>query len=154
MTADTPVEPNQPSRRMPRSLAAFEGRWTLVRTIRHADGLEGRLEGTVTFTPAGPGRLVYDEDGVLTLGASEPLHATRRYLWREAGRQIEIAFADGRPFHALNLLAPAPSTVYLCDPDRYAVSYDFSAWPTWEATWQVEGPRKDYTMVSHYTIVR
>ena len=37
-----------------------------------------------------------------------------------------------------------------CDPDSYAVRYDFSRWPEWSARWRVEGPHKAYIMYSRY----
>jgi len=138
----------------PRSLVAFLGHWSMARDIRHADGLEGRLDGTARFTRSGPGRLTCDEDGWLTLGAAAPLHATSRTLWRAAPGAIEVAFADGRPFHRIALGAGRPETVHLCPPDRYAVTYDFTGWPLWSARWRVEGPRKNYEMTTRYAPLR
>ena len=135
----------------PKTAAGFVGRWAVSRDIRHADGLTGTFAGTATIVAAGPGRFTYDEDGTLTLGASEPLRATRRYLWRAAGQGINISFADGAPFHRVDLSGPRTATVHLCDPDRYAVAYDFTGWPVWTARWDVTGPRKAYEMTSTYT---
>ena len=134
----------------PSGVAAFAGRWILNRDIRHVDGLTGRFEGVAEILPAGPGLYSYEERGTLTLGLSEPLHATRRDLWRAAEGAIDISFGDGRPFHRVDLGGLRPETVHICPPDRYAVAYDFTAWPEWTATWRVEGPRKDYVLTSHY----
>jgi hypothetical protein len=134
----------------PSGAAAFAGRWKLRRDIRHGDGLTGQFEGTAEIAPAGPGLYTYDEEGMLKLGDSDALRGTRRYLWRASDGAIDISFADGRPFHRLDLGGLRPETVHLCSPDRYAVAYDFTAWPEWSARWRVEGPRKDYVMTSHY----
>ena len=136
----------------PGGAAAFAGRWRVARDIRHGDGLTGRLTGEAIIAPAGPGLFTYDEAGTLTLGAADPLHATRRYLWRAAEGAIDVSFEDGRPFHRISLAAFRPETVHLCPPDRYAVAYDFTDWPHWTARWQVEGPRKDYTMTTRYAL--
>jgi len=134
----------------PGSAAAFQGRWSISRGIVHSDGLEGRFEGHATVTPAGPDRYVYHEEGHLTLGASGPLLATRRYVWRAKGRGVNVFFHDGAPFHRIDLSGPRTAAVHTCAPDRYAVAYDFTGWPRWTATWRVEGPRKDYEMVTAY----
>lgn len=134
----------------PAGAAAFAGRWSMTRDIIHGDGLTGRLVGEAVIAPTGPGLWRYSESGELTLGASEPFRATRDYLWRAAEKAIDVSFADGRPFHRIELSALTPATVHLCDPDRYAVAYDFTLWPEWSARWQVEGPRKDYTMTTTY----
>ena len=138
----------------PSGVGAFAGRWSIEREIVHFDGLNGRLTGTATIAPSGPGLYTYDETGTLTLGDAEPLHATRRYLWRTAEQAIDVSFADGSPFHRIALGAFRPETVHLCPPDRYAVTYDFTRWPLWTSRWRVEGPRKDYVMTSAYAPLR
>lgn len=130
------------------SLWVLEGRWHLSRVITHGDGREDRLEGEAIFTRAGP-RLVQEEIGTLCTGGQE-FEARQRYLWAEAAGRIDVSFADNRPFHSIPLNDSTPQTVHLCPPDRYEVAYDFTHWPHWRATWTVEGPRKDYVMVSTY----
>ncbi len=78
------------------------------------------------------------------------MKATRRYVWASAGNSVEVAFEDMRPFHSIPLGTPTPGTTCLCPPDRYEVSYDFSAYPEWTSTWDVEGPRKAYRMISTF----
>lgn len=129
-------------------LSAFPGRWTLSRSIDdRLTQQTGRFEGEAAFTPDGE-VLIYDERGLLSLGDSPAIVATRRYLWRPDGGRIAVFFADGRPFHSF---APGiPEAQHRCDPDRYRVTYDFARWPDWTATWDVRGPRKDYRMTSRY----
>ena len=134
----------------PKSAGAFLGRWQITREITHADGLTGAFEGAAIIADAGPDRFSYDEDGTLTLGQGDPLRATRRYLWHAVGQGVNVYFAGGAPFHRIDLSGPRTATVHMCDPDRYAVSYDFTDWPVWTARWQVEGPRKAYVMTSSY----
>ena len=135
----------------PGGLAAFAGRWTLSRRIEDATGrVTGRLSGSAVFAPA-DGGLDYTEDGELVLPGQGTFHATRRYLWRDAGAgRVEVLFDDGRPFHALDLSAPVAEASHWCDPDAYAVRLDLSDWPRWRSEWRVRGPRKDYRMVSDY----
>ncbi|MGR3502883.1 DUF6314 family protein [Pseudaestuariivita sp.] len=125
---------------------SFEGRWHLTRHIDDRAGSQsGRLAGTATFARDGAG-LTLTETGTLRLTNGGTFKATRRSLWRPG---ITVLFEDGRPFHSFT--ADAPQAHHNCPPDSYDVTYDFDAWPDWEARWTVKGPRKDYTMVSRYT---
>ena len=146
MTSQPAVSQTQP--RGLRSLWALEGLWALTRDVHHADGRIDRLTGKTMFRRSGP-KLVQDETGILSVG-DQKLEAKQRYIWEAAGSQLNVYFADLRPFHSVALNAPTPSAIHLCPPDRYEVAYDFAQWPAWRATWQVEGPRKDYRMTSEY----
>lgn len=133
------------------SLWSLEGRWHLARRIAHASGGEDRFEGVSRFSRSGP-NLVQVEEGTLSLAASGvPLKATRRYVWTSAEGRIEVCFDDMRPFHTIPLGSVTPETTYLCPPDRYRVSYDFSTPAAWRSVWQVEGPRKAYRMETVFT---
>ena len=141
-------EPTKNETRGLGSLWALEGRWSLTREVRHADGRIDRLEGEAIFQRSGP-KLVQDETGLLTVG-NQTLEAKQRYIWEAAGPLLNVYFADLRPFHTVALNARTHKAVHLCPPDRYEVAYDFADWPRWRAVWQVEGPRKDYRMTSKY----
>ena len=133
------------------SLADFRGLWTLTRRIEDARAGEVlALTGTARFSDDVEG-LICEEAGTLTRAGQPPMTATRRYLWRQSGPRIEVLFEDGRPFHGF---APGPraSAKHDCMPDTYEVEYDFTRWPDWRAIWTVRGPRKDYVMVSDYTL--
>jgi hypothetical protein len=131
------------------TLYDFEGRWRIARQIDdRLAGSQGRFEGIVTFAPDGQG-LTCREAGELTFDGQTPYAATRTYLWRQGAEGIEVYFEDGRFFHLIGA-DQAPVAAHWCDPDDYRVAYDFTLWPDWRAVWTVEGPRKDYTMVSEY----
>ena len=120
----------------------------MLRVIQHGDGHEDRLEGSATFSRSGP-KLIMDEVGTLKT-RGQTLAAKQRYIWEDGTDHLNVYFSDLRPFHMVTLRDPHPTAIHLCDPDRYEVSYDFSAWPEWHSSWRVEGPRKDYQMMSHY----
>jgi len=123
--------------------AAFEGDWQITREIKdRTGGPAGRFTGTGRFTPA-PGGLAYAEAGELALGPTV-MRATRAYRWVFTAEGVEVLFSDGRPFHAFRW--DAATAEHPCGADLYRVRYDFSAWPDWTATWDVTGPRKDYTL--------
>ena len=128
-----------------RVLADFEGAWTLLRHISHADGTQAQYRATAVFRPDGDS-LAYGESGYLKIGDAAPVTANRRYRW---GPDLDVFFDDGRFFHRVP--AVGGRAEHWCDPDTYVVDYDFSDWPAFTVTWQVRGPRKDYRMVSRFT---
>ncbi len=131
--------------------ADFVGQWRLTRQIddRRA-GATGHMEGQATFTPIGHA-LRYFEEGQLRLGDGPMLEAQRIYLWDFDGEEVAMRFEDGRAFHRFRPAGLSPGTEHPCGDDLYRVEYDFTAWPIWSATWEVSGPRKDYTFVSRYS---
>lgn len=132
-------------------LADFEGRWRLSRRIEDAKaGSTGIFEGVAVFAPDAHG-LTYSEAGELRLPDGPGLQATRHYLWRHDDDCVLVQFDDGRDFHRINLGLEAATAFHDCPPDQYEVSYTFTRWPEWRATWRVYGPRKDYMMFTDYS---
>ena len=137
----------------PQTLAMrFAGLWHLRRDIYDLDSeWIGRFAGQATFTPR-DGGLDYFEDGQLQFGGLTAMTATRSYRWTfPEGTIVQVAFDDGRPFHSFDAAQSRAEASHYCDPDLYEVTYDFTTWPEWRAAWRVEGPRKDYRMVSIYS---
>jgi hypothetical protein len=133
------------------SLADFQGRWKIERTIKDKRaGIDGTLSGEATLSPRAQGGLTYEETGKLSYGPKSSMEATRRYLWLPHAQGIEVQFDDGRPFHVIVLQRLMPDTNHHCDPDLYHVSYDFRTFPQWQSVWRVVGPMKDYRMVTKY----
>lgn len=132
----------------PSSLFSFVGSWDLTREIRHEDGRVNHMTGTCTFTRSGP-RLLQDEWGWLETEEGR-FQASRRYIWKEAERALDVFFADMRPFHSIPLSVPRPQATHVCPPDTYRVAYEFADWPVWHATWSVSGPCKAYVMESRF----
>ena len=138
---------------MARQLADFLGLWAIDRKITNAIGPHGHLNGWAEFTPD-EGGLVCTERGTLHMQGQPPSAASRQTLWRTEGAEIAVFFADGRAFHRFDPATARPSAHHNCPPDLYLVQYDFSDWteatPVWQTHWKVGGPRKAYTMQTHY----
>lgn len=134
---------------MTRGLEDFLGRYTVSRTIvdRKA-GAEAQFEGLAEIAADGVGA-VYRETGHLIMG-DQRFEAERRYLWRARGPLIAVLFEDGRAFHEFDPVAGGQANEHLCGEDLYRGGYDVSQWSCWAVTWEVTGPRKDYTSVSWY----
>ncbi len=127
-----------------RVLADFEGAWKIERVITPEVGASARFSGSATWT-AQSDDLAYAEVGTLYIDGAAPMQAERRYLWTPG---LHVYFDDGRFFHTVP--AAGGEASHWCDPDSYHVSYDFSDWPDFRATWTVEGPRKSYVMTNHF----
>lgn len=128
----------------PRRLGDFLGTWDLDRRIEQSDGQTARFSGQARWTPQGQGAL-HTETGQLTLDRHPPMQAERRYRW---GADLTVWFEDGRFFHRVP--PQGGRSDHWCDPDQYDAAYEFDDWPVFRVTWQVRGPRKDYTMTSLY----
>lgn len=131
----------------------FCGTWAIRRDILDLDSeWLGRLDGEARFEDQGGGLLLYHEEGRLKFGGLEDIHASRDYRWqiRPDGR-IDVNFDDGRVFHDFAFSFGRAEASHFCDPDLYEVTYDFTRWPEWRSEWRVEGPRKDYRMVTLYS---
>ncbi len=132
-------------------LQDFTGDWTLSREIEDfAQDRRGRMTGTARFMPE-RGGLRCREAGTLAFDGLPPMATERETIWQASDDGIEVAFADGRPFHSFRPGDLSPAARHDCAPDLYLVTYDFARWPDWRAEWRVTGPRKDYRMTTRYT---
>ncbi len=128
----------------------FLGRWRLTREITDFRMLEnGTLEGEARFTQH-VGGLLYHERGTLQFAGGAPLTAERRYIWSFDGGQVAVSYDDGTMFHSFAPKGSGPTTPHLCGEDMYRGNYSFVAFPKWQVTWNVEGPRKNYRSVTQY----
>lgn len=131
----------------------FAGTWTMSREIEdRRAGQGGTLEGMATIEAGGlENGFIYRETGKLVLEGAGEMEAVRIYLWGPHARGIAVHFQDGRDFHVIELDRYMPDAQHHCAPDMYHVSYNFTNWPAWTSTWRVQGPRKDYRMVTRYS---
>jgi hypothetical protein len=122
-------------------LAELVGRWTVERVVRdERSGTTGHFRGMATFTP--DGRWV--EEGTLEFGAY-------RGPARRALRIVDgaVEFADGRPFHPLDL--SGRPVEHLCGEDTYAGVYRLLAPDRLEVSWRIVGPDKAQRVDTSYT---
>jgi hypothetical protein len=125
------------------------GEWTVVRVI---NGGAGHFEGRARFTPdpRSPATIIWQEEGRLRLGAHDgPATRTLRLEPREAGGW-QVCFADGRPFHVLDLDGGRGEATHACGADVYRGHFVVEHEERFTITWRVSGPRKDDVIVSRY----
>jgi hypothetical protein len=128
----------------------FRGRWSLLRRIedRRRD-LPGTLLGEARFEDHATG-LLYRETGRLRLGHYDGrCHQSYFYGFPDAGR-VEVRFADGRFFHALDLTNDIAEAEHLCAQDHYRTRVELTGAHRWTSRWQVLGPAKDLILTTWY----
>lgn len=130
--------------------ARFEGHWIVDRHIHDFDSAwQGRFRGRAEFVPV-PGAFNYLEEGELQLGGLT-LNASRRYRYLFPARdRVEVLFEDSSPFHTFDPTLPRSEASHVCGGDTYEVTYMFPSPTNWRADWRVEGPRKNYRLVTYY----
>ncbi|MFE1171089.1 DUF6314 family protein [Streptomyces sp. NPDC058773] len=132
--------------------AYFAGRWSIERTVSDLrNGAEGSFRGTAGFRP-GPagGGLLHHEEGRLSWGGTvQPASRTLRWRPRPDGTAA-IDFADGRPFHDLDLRTGRWTAVHPCAADLYEGTFTVVGPDTWHLEWRVGGPAKEQLLCSVY----
>lgn len=137
-----------------RSFAALDGRWFYEREV------SGQAHGTgmAVFSRMSPLRYAYAEQGELLLSTGARVRGTRDYLYSLETPSLAIYFADGpnagQPFQRLERFEQITgglraSARHQCGDDLYEGVYIFGG-NDMTIVQSVIGPRKDYTIATHY----
>lgn len=139
---------------VPDALGYLSGHWRAERTVRDlASGEEGHFEGTVVFGPLEGGGLLQSEAGGFTWrGVTRPAERTLRFLPGPGGT-ADVRFADGRPFHDLDLTAGRYVVDHPCSADLYRGEFTVRDADRWRTVWRVRGPAKDLELTTGYARV-
>ncbi|MBZ4318523.1 DUF6314 family protein [Streptomyces huiliensis] len=156
-TAPAPTTPPGAPHPVPDTLAYLAGRWTVDRVLRDlAGGLEGTFRGTAAFRPdaAGATRLLHVEDGELTWGGTTGRAGRTLLLDGRPDGTADVAFADGRPFHDLDLRTGHWAVRHPCGRDRYEGTFTVVSADEWRLAWRTTGPAKDHLQHTVYRRAR
>lgn len=136
---------------VPDVLAHLRGRWRVERTVRDlASGDLGRFEGVTVFGPLEGGGLLHRESGTFTWrGVARPAERTLRFLPGPGGT-AHVRFADGRPFHDLDLSTGRHVADHPCSADLYRGEFTVRDEDHWRTVWRVRGPAKDLELTTDY----
>jgi hypothetical protein len=141
---------------VPEVLAFLAGSWRVDRSVRDlASGDEGRFDGTTVFGPLEGGALLHRESGVFVWhGVARPAERTLRFLPGPAGAgTAEVRFADGRPFHDLDLTTGHWVADHPCAADLYRGEFTVRDADHWRTVWRVRGPAKELVLTTDYARV-
>ncbi|MFF3896808.1 DUF6314 family protein [Streptomyces sp. NPDC001812] len=140
---------------VPHALTYLGGRWRVTRTVRDlASGHLGRFEGTTLFSPLEGGGLLHQESGTFTWqGVPRPAERTLRFLPGPDGT-VDVRFADGRPFHDLDLSTGRYVAEHPCAADLYRGEFTVHDEDRWRTLWRVRGPAKDLELDTGYIRAR
>ncbi|MFF8969347.1 DUF6314 family protein [Streptomyces sp. NPDC014995] len=133
-------------------LAYLAGSWRVGRTVRDlTSGDEGRFEGTTVFGPLEEGGLLHHESGTFTWrGVPRPAERTLRFLPGPTPGTADVRFADGRPFHDLDLTTGRHVARHPCAADLYRGEFTVRDADHWRTVWRVGGPAKDLLLTTDY----
>jgi hypothetical protein len=141
------------------------GTWDFRREVHdHRDGAEYTARGEAELTAQDDGRIRWTENGTLTWVAGTTPVTRTLFLVRDradadatpggvgpdpAPPGWRVTFEDGRDFHRWTVGA----VEHLCGRDLYQGGVEVPQEParSWELTWRVTGPEKDYTMHTTYS---
>ncbi|GAA2716924.1 MULTISPECIES: DUF6314 family protein [Streptomyces] len=137
---------------VPDVVAYLAGAWSVTRTLDDlTTGQSGAFHGTARFHASDDGTCVlHTEDGELTWdAAANRAGRTLRLLPRPDGT-AEVTFADGRPFHDLDLRTGRWTVRHPCSRDRYDGTFTVVSPDEWHVLWRTTGPTKDHVQRSVY----
>ncbi|MGW2617119.1 DUF6314 family protein [Streptomyces sp. NPDC001500] len=136
-------------------LAHLAGSWRTERSVRDlASGDTGTFTGTTVFSPLDGGALLHLESGTFTWrGIARPAERTLRFLPGGTPGTADVRFADGRPFHDLDLTTGRHTPDHPCAADLYRGEFTVSDADHWRTVWRVRGPAKDLLLRTDYTRV-
>ncbi|WP_405739014.1 DUF6314 family protein [Streptomyces sp. NBC_00028] len=137
---------------VPDVLAYLAGSWRVARSVRDlASGAEGEFSGTTVFSPLEGGGLLHHESGTFTWqGVPRPAERTLRFLPGPRSGTADVRFADGRPFHNLDLTTGRHVTDHPCSADLYRGEFSVLDADHWRTAWRVGGPAKDLVLTTDY----
>lgn len=137
---------------VPDVLTYLAGSWRVERSVRDlVSGAVGEFSGTTVFGPHEGGGLLHHESGTFVWqGVPRPAERTLRFLPGTARGTADVRFADGRPFHDLDLTSGRHIVDHPCSADLYRGEFSVLDEDHWRTVWRVCGPAKDLVLTTDY----
>ncbi|MFJ7076557.1 DUF6314 family protein [Streptomyces sp. NPDC098781] len=137
---------------VPDALRYLAGSWRAERSVRDlASGETGEFTGTTAFGPLPDGGLLHHESGLFVWqGVGRPAERTLRFLPGSPPGTADVRFADGRPFHDLDLTSGHHIADHPCVADLYRGEFTVLDEDHWRSVWRVRGPAKDLLLTTDY----
>ena len=123
---------------------ALLGAWSLDRVIEDRVAAERtRLDGRLVLARTDDGGVSWEERATWHR-PDGPVDVRRALRLAEGAQGWWVHFDDGREFHPW---LPGEAVVHACGADTYCGTVTGSR-ESWQVTWEVSGPQKDYTMTT------
>ncbi|KUL20757.1 DUF6314 family protein [Streptomyces regalis] len=137
---------------VPDVLTYLAGSWRVERSVRDlASGAAGEFSGTTVFGPLEGGGLLHRESGTFVWqGVPRPAERTLRFQPGATRGTADVRFADGRPFHDLDLTSGRYIADHPCSADLYRGEFTVLDKDHWRTVWRVRGPAKDLVLTTDY----
>jgi hypothetical protein len=137
---------------VPEVLTYLAGSWRVERSVRDlASGEAGEFSGTTVFGRIDEGGLLHQESGrFVWQGIARPAERTLRFLPGATPGTADVRFADGRPFHDLDLSSGRHIADHPCSADLYRGEFTVRDADHWRTVWRVRGPAKDLVLTTDY----
>ncbi|WP_405579557.1 DUF6314 family protein [Streptomyces sp. NBC_01092] len=137
---------------VPDALTYLAGHWRAERTVRDlASEATGEFSGTTAFGPLEGGGLLHRESGTFVWqSVPRPAERTLRFLPGSSPGTADVRFADGRPFHDLDLTSGRHVADHPCSADLYRGEFTVLDEDHWRTLWRVRGPAKDLILTTDY----
>ncbi|MFF8728560.1 DUF6314 family protein [Streptomyces sp. NPDC015171] len=134
------------------ALAYLAGRWRVGRAVQDlAGGDTGRFAGVTVFSALPDGGLLHEESGTFTWrGVPRPATRTLLFLPGPTPARADVRFADGRPFHELDLTTGRYIADHPCAADLYRGEFTVRDADRWRTVWRIGGPAKDLVLTTDY----
>ncbi|MEO0510495.1 MAG: DUF6314 family protein [Verrucomicrobiota bacterium] len=135
----------------------FQGEWQIRR--RFAGSYEGRLIGNAIFTidTSLENTYAYEESGRLETVEGQQFGSKQKYRYCLSGPAIEVLKlenGDWEPMHELNFVEEGAHIIashrHLCGEDRYSVVYRIDLTGSFQMSYKVVGPQKDYLIETQF----
>ena len=138
----------------------FEGNWFFERTIFYYNDERpyGVANGIANFTPVDKKKLIYKEEGKLSLTASgQNFPFSRSFIYAFDGDQLEILFNDGANFGQLyqrysldiNNSVLTSSDQHFCKDDCYNGIYSIISSTEYKLETLIKGPMKEFKIETY-----
>ncbi|GAA0477676.1 DUF6314 family protein [Streptomyces sp. NPDC046215] len=133
---------------VPDALAYLAGRWSVRRTLVDlGTGSRGTFDGTAAFRPLdGSAGLLHVEEGQLSWNGTVNRASRTLQVLPAPDGTAEVTFADGRPFHDLDLRTGRWTTRHHCGADLYLATFTVVSPDAWQVQWRTTGPAKDHLL--------
>lgn len=135
----------------------LQGEWSITKHITIIDTNQQiiKANGLASFCALenNSNRIVYTENLTLRYCLTQNLglgHQSYIYTYDLRKDSVATYFTDGRMFYSLDLAGNSATGTYQCIDDLYMAKYHFVNQTSFELTYSITGPKKNYSIKSAY----